>query len=132
MTLPRVDFLFPNERLLILQDVADLTTDPSVGVSVTYRRLTGRSFTPSTGANTPTYTDTALRAVRNMVSAQQVAVSNGLYQMGDVRYMIERAALTGDPIKEDLVVEGGVTYGLVSVDSDPLSAFWRLVARRVT
>ena len=50
--LPRVDFLFPGERLLILQDAADVTGDPSLGISVTYRHLTGRSFTPSTGAMT--------------------------------------------------------------------------------
>lgn len=132
MSLPRVDFLFPSERLLILQDAADVTGDPSLGISVTYRHLTGRSFTPSTGAMTPTYTDTTLSAIRNVISAQQVAVSNGLYQMGDIRYLIERADLASDPGKEDQIVEGGVTYGIVSVDSDPVSAFWRVVARRLT
>lgn len=137
MTLPKLDFLTPSELAQIGGDVAALLVEPQVSVALTYRRYTGQTFTPSTGANTPTYTDTALRAVRVDVSAREVAAAGGLYRQGDVRFLVPRVVVAGvvalpiEPAKDDRLVVDGATYDLVDWASDQLGLTWRLVARGV-
>jgi hypothetical protein len=128
---PVPDFLTANERTLILSDVAALMGDTQISRPVTYRAFQSQSFTPSTGTYTPTYTDTAVRMVRNELSSQEVEASRGLYQQGDIRFLAERATFLADPGKEDVIVDNGATFNLIAWDSDPLSAFWRIIARQV-
>ena len=117
---------------MIAQDVVALAADPQgPGVDIVYRDFQSRSFTPSTGGYTPTYTDIATRAVRNVVNAQQIAASQGLYKEGDVAFLIPRANLPGEPNKEDVIVQGDGSYSLVHWDSDPVNAFWRTISRLV-
>jgi hypothetical protein len=126
------DFLFPTEAAMIAADVVALAADPQgPGADITYRRFLSRTFTPSTGSYSPTYADLATRAVRNVVSAQQIAAAQGLYREGDIRFLIPRANLAAEPNKEDVIVQGAASYSLVQWDSDPVSAFWRIVARLV-
>jgi hypothetical protein len=126
-----LDFLTAGERSMILGDVTDLMGDVQLSRSVTYRAYQGRTFTPSTGGTTVTYTDTSVRMIRNELSGREVEASRGLYQQGDIRFLAERATFGADPTKEDLIVDGGATFNLISWDSDPLSAFWRIIARQV-
>lgn len=125
------EFLTPNERALILSDITTLMADVEISRPVAYHSVQGRTFSPSTGTYTPIETVTAMRMVRNELSSQEVEASRGLYQQGDIRFLAERAAFAADPGKEDVIVDNGATFNLVSWDSDPLSAFWRIVARQV-
>lgn len=124
------EFLFPSELALIQADVTTLFADTELAVTVTYRALTGRTFTPSTGAWTPTYTETVLGVIRNELSMQEIAASEGLYQMGDLQFILQRA-LVPTPSKEDRIVDGTEVFDLVRWESDPLSALWRIIARKV-
>lgn len=125
-----MDFLFNYERALILQDAHDIfRTGPSV--AVTYRRYTGSSFTPATGAYTPSYTDTVTSAIRNAIPAREVQASDGLFRQGDLRFIVERAAITGEPTKDDRLLDGTRVYDLIDWDSDPMEALWRIAAREV-
>lgn len=126
-----MDFLTPSELSLILTDVRDLLADPQLRVSVTYRAYQSRTFTPSIGAVVPVYTDTVLGAIRNEMPVREIVASAGLYRTGDLRFIIERAALATEPNKDDHLIDGSVTYDLISWDSDPVSALWRIVARQV-
>lgn len=128
-----MDFLTQEERDLILADVTDLHGDTHVAVPVTYRAAQAApTFTPSTGVYTLNPTLYSLQAIRNLVPAREVEASHGLYQMGDLRFTIERAALPVEPTKDDRLVDGTAVYDLVSWDTDPVSALWRFVARKVT
>jgi len=131
VTLPRTDFLTPEELSQIGADVVDLFADSQLSVAITYRDFQSRTFTPGTGAATPTYTDYAIRAIRNMVPSREVQASQGLFQQGDLRFIIARQLLAVSPDKEDLIVDGSMTYNLVSWDTDPIAQLWRVVARLV-
>ena len=125
-----LEFVFPRELALMLNDVTTIFADTELAVSITYRSFTSRTFTPSTGAWTPTYTDTTIGAIRNELSLQEIAASDGLYQMGDLQFIIERATLA-TPSKEDRIVDGTEVFDLIKWESDPLNALWRIVARKV-
>ncbi len=136
--MPPLDFVMPSEVALIQADAHGVVADPQLGVSITYRSYQSRTFTPSTGVWTPTYADQStivdgspLRAIRSLINAREAAASQGIYQAGDVRYLITRADLLTVPGTDDRVVEGAYTYDMVDWQSDPVSAFWRLVMRRV-
>jgi hypothetical protein len=131
MTLPRTDFLSVEELAQIRQDVRDLFADSQIAVPITYRSFQSSTFTPGTGAYTKTFTDTALTAVRNMVPEREVAAGQGLFQAGDLRFIIARALLPTSPAKEDELVDGASTYNVVAWDTDPVGALWRVVARKV-
>ena len=142
MILPKIDFLLPEERTLIGEDVTGVTSDPQLAILVTYKNFIDRIFVPATGIQTPNYTNTtlnsagaALRAIRNSLPTREVVASDGLYQMGDVRYTFARSdlpILPTLPNREDRIVDNGVTYEVVSWDTDPVEKLWRIVARRMT
>lgn len=132
MTLPRPDFLFPEELAQIGVDVAGLVADPQVRVLVTYRDFASRTFVPSTGTTTNVYSDYAsVGAVRNAVPTGEVAAADGLYKSGDIRYTFSRADVPVEPDVEDRIVDGAATYGVVAWDTDPIQQLWRVVARLI-
>ena len=94
-----IDFVLPDEVTMMRQDAAGVTADPQLGLTITYRSYTGRTFTPSTGSWTPIYADQVLRAIRNNLKASEIAASGGVYQEGDVRYLITKATLVAVPGK---------------------------------
>ena len=125
------NFLTTAERALMQQDGSDLTTNPILSPPITYRSYQSRTFTPSTGAYVATYGDTTVGAIRSELSSREVAASQGLYQQGDLRFVILRAALTPAPGKEDKIIADGAEYDVKGWDSDPIALLWRIVARRV-
>jgi hypothetical protein len=133
MTLPRLDFLTPVELAQIAADVASLVTDPQLTKPVTYRNFQSITFTPSTGMQVPSFTDSSLRVIRNNVTTRDVAIANGLYQMGDVLFTFDRATFSAiTPNREDLIVDEGETWKVVSWETDPIQKLWRIVARLMT
>lgn len=126
-----LDFLMPSEVTLIASDLTSLFSDPQLSPTITYRSYVSRTFVPHTGAMTFTYTDYTLGAVRNEMPSREVAASQGLYRMGDLRFIINRSELSVQPNKDDQIVDGTRQYDLVSWDSDPIQGLWRIVARLV-
>lgn len=131
MTLPRLDFLLGEELAQIGDDVTGLLADPQLSVAVTYQDFQSTTVNPGLGTDVRTYTDSSIRAIRNAVPSREVQASGGLYQMGDLRFMVARSDLPITPNSEDRLVDGALTYNLVSWDTDPLAKLWRLVARLV-
>lgn len=128
--LPAPPFLLPSELTQMSVDAAALLADPQITVPVTYKDLLSEAFVPATGVKTRTYVDYACRALRNAVPAREVAGAPGLYETGDLRFTVLRVALGGNtPSRDDLLVDGALTYDIVSWDSDPVSLLWRIVAR---
>src|SRR5574339_596696 len=105
-----VEFLFTAERALMTADAAGLMNDTDISLAMTYRDFQSKTFTPSTGQTTPTYTDSAVQGIQNAIPAREVEASNGLYQMGDIRLTFARSQLTIIPNKEDLIVLDGQSY----------------------
>ena len=126
-----VDFLLAAESLLIENDVAALMDDTQLSVAITYQAYAGVTHTVTTGAYTSTPTSSSIRAIRNVLESREVRASNGLYQLGDIRFMIARTDFTGTPTREDRIVQGSDTYELIDWETDPLSALWNIVARGV-
>jgi hypothetical protein len=128
----RTEFLYPGELALITADAAGLANDSEVGVPATFRKFVSRTFTPSTGASTPTYTDYAVNVIESYLTVSEVRASDGLFQTGDVRLAIPRSILSISPNEGDVIVLRGETYTLIHWNSDPLSIFWRIVSRKGT
>ena len=126
-----LDMLTVTEKNTIVSDIGATVDDTDLSQAATYRDYVSNAFTPSTGAYTPTYTDTTLRVLRGRVSLQEIAASGGLYQRGDVRFLVDRVDLTVTPTREDRLVLGGDTYEIVDWSTDPISALWLIVARLV-
>jgi hypothetical protein len=125
-------YLSAGDRAQMASDLTALTADVRLGVAVTYRDHTGRTFTPSTGAYAGTYTETAIRAVRTLLTDKELRAGDGAYQAGDVVFLFDRVSLTVTPAREDRIVQGGVTYEVLASDTDPAGLLWRIVARKVT
>ena len=125
------DFLTGDERTAILDDVDELLDDTNLSVAITYRDFQSVTHTLTTGAYVTVYTDIALRALRSLLSAHEVAAGPGLYQMGDLAFLVAQAHLGVTPVREDRIVLGADTYELVTWTAGPIGATWRLVARRV-
>lgn len=128
-----LDFLSTSELAGIEQDVSNLMDDSHVTVVLTYRDFQSATRTPSTGAYTATYQDTQIRGVRTSLSAREIAAGAGLYQVGDIMFLVAQSDLpnVAAPTREDRLQIEGTTYELVHWAGDPLSRTWRLVARRV-
>lgn len=126
-----LDFLMPTELALILQDAAGITSDPQIAQPITYKSFQGRTFVPSTGLWTSTFTDYSIRAIRNTLSAAELAVAGGQYQGDDIRYLIAQVDIP-EPQDDDLLVSAdGSRYRMVGWDTDPINAFWAIVVRLV-
>lgn len=132
MNTPAMDYLTTRESTDIGSDIADLMDDTQVSREITYRDYQSASRTVSTGAYTTTYSDSTIRGVRTDLSAREVRAGEGLYQMGDLRYVLAQSDLSGiTPVREDRIVDGSTTYELIAWSADPISMMWVVVARRV-
>ena len=125
-------FLLPEELAMIRSDLVELMADNELNVSTTYRDFQGETFTPSTGAVTPSYTDYSLKAIMIELRAREVRAGNGLYQLGDFRFHYNAQELIVEPAREDRIVYDGHTYELVKWYSDTIKGLWSIVARRQT
>ena len=132
MNNPTTDFLTAAEKALITSDVVFFNQDDEVGRDIEYKDFQSRTRTPSTGAMAPVYSDYDIRATRISLTAREIVAGNGLFQQGDVRYMLAQAQIPGvTPHREDRIVDGSDTYEVVDWSADPISATWNVVARRV-
>lgn len=125
------DFVSAGELTEIQAVVGEVMDDVQVRTSVTYRDYTGATHTPRTGAYTPAYTDTTCGAIRSDLGAREIAVSGGLYEQGDVTFLLAQADVAVTPTREDRVVCDSLTYEVIDWRKDPLGLTWRLIARRV-
>lgn len=83
------------------------------GETVTYRRLSSVSFNETTLANTPTYTNSTIKAHARRYTAKEIS---GLVRDGDREVRIAADAVSFVPDENDIVLLGGDTYKVVSVD----------------
>lgn len=126
-----LDMLLAAERTEISDSLADLIDDTHVSAAITYRDWQSKTRTPSTGAFTNTYTDYSIRAVRGELSAREVQAGAGLYQVGDIEFMIAQSDLSITPHREDRITSGSTTYEVIDWKADPLDMTWTVIARRV-
>lgn len=127
-----LDFLDAIERADIVSDIGDLLDDAQVSVAVTYRDFQSRTFDAAAGTAASTYTDTATRAVRVELGAREIQAGAGLYQVGDVAFILAQSDLAATPHREDRIVSGGVTYEVLTWAADALGLMWRVVARAIS
>ena len=83
------------------------------GETVTYRRVTGVAFNETTLANAPTYTNTTINAHVRKYNAKEIA---GLVRDGDREVRIAADAVGFTPDENDIILIGGDTYKVVSLD----------------
>jgi hypothetical protein len=133
MNTPSTIFLTAGERAIIAADVVALIDDAQLSIAVSYGVYAGRSLNPATGAVTESRPVTSVRAIRNLLTAREIAAGAGLYQAGDVRFMLKAADLAARPKREDRLTStaDALTYEPVTWNLDPLGLIWNVVAREV-
>jgi len=124
-------FMTARERDLIRNDAHALVTDAMMSFPATYRDFQGSTFSPTLGTSVDSYIDLSITVHRGSVSAEEIAAAAGLYQRGDVRFLVERSMLMIPPAREDRIVVGTQTYELLDWASDPINALWAITARLV-
>jgi len=94
-----------------LAEMAPFTEEP-----ITYRTYTGTtSGDPVAGtSDTPNYTDTSETAIVQELSVEEVAVSGGVYVLGDMEFSIRR---TTRPAYQDRIVYADATWKPKSIKS---------------
>lgn len=126
-----LEFLTASEKALIHADVAAAMDDTDLSIAVTYRRVTGQVFVPTTGEHLPKETGTAMRALRTELKHQELFAAQGLYQQGDIAFLFSRRDITWTPTREDYLLIGTEKWEIVAFNGDPVLAMWRIVARKV-
>jgi len=122
------DFLAAAELTGIKDDIAALLDDAQVTVAITYRTIV-TSFDPTTGLETQTATDISARGILGEYNIQELSLSGGLLQQGDIFIFVDQADVPTTPTVNDRVIIDSVTYEVVHWETDPLQAFWRIGLR---
>ena len=116
--------------------VEDLTKDTSINnhVLVKYRKFDESkidNFNPENQTISSIYTDYAgVDALKGNFSDREVFLSGGNLEIGDVRFLVYKNLISGIPRDKDVLVEGGVTYGVVNIWTDPLDLSFVFHCRR--
>lgn len=112
------------------QSAVKAATSLGATESVTVRRTTS-TYTPSTGANTPSTTDYSWTVV--VESYAEGLVNGTSVKAGDLKLIGASADLSVTPdAATDRVIRGGKTYSIVpsGLRSDPAGATWTVQVRR--
>ena len=109
----------------------NITAEGKVPVAVTYRQVTGQTVDPVLQTVTPTNSDTVTTALKEYVTLQRIALSQGKIQIGDALFYIAGDNLSGlNPTVNDTLLEGTTTWRILSSELDIIGALWTIVARK--
>lgn len=123
------DFLLPAEVQMMKDDFDDLAGDAQLGVSITYRRFTGKSaFSGTTGQVTPTFSDVTVNALRVPLDQEEIVKSNGHYQAGDYKYLIGIGDISA-PKKDDRITDATIERYFIDSSFDIVGIFYSVTAR---
>lgn len=101
------------------------------GKTLTLREFTGNTYDPSTGTNTPSYTDHSVTGVVETFSERLIDGSS--VKVGDLDVLVPDQQLSFVPSTEDLVTLDGQDWSIVNPRrefSGEQVAFYRLQVRR--
>ncbi|MFH1623556.1 MAG: hypothetical protein ABID54_00180 [Pseudomonadota bacterium] len=116
--------------------VGDLTRDSSISnhVTVKYRKFDESKlddFDPESQSISSVYTDYGeVDALKGNFSDREVFLGGGDLEIGDVRFLVYKELVSGIPRNKDVLVESGVTYGVINVWTDPLDLSFVFHCRR--
>jgi hypothetical protein len=82
------------------------------GKAITLREFTGNTYDPSTGTNTPSYTDHAATGV--ITSFAERLIDGSSIKTGDLSVTVPAKDLTFDPSTEDKVTVNGEDWSIVN------------------
>jgi hypothetical protein len=82
------------------------------GKAITLREFTGNTYDPSTGTNTPSYTDHAATGV--ITSFAERLIDGSSIKAGDLSVTVPAKDLTFDPSTEDKVRVNGQDWSIVN------------------
>jgi hypothetical protein len=101
------------------------------GKAITLREFTGNTYDPSTGTNTPSYTDHTATGV--ITSFAERLVDGSSIKAGDLSIIVPSKNLTFEPSTEDKVTLNGQDWSVVNSSPEPSGedfAAYRLQIRR--
>jgi hypothetical protein len=112
-----IDLLTLEDVEMIREDVKSVLEDTEYTRKIIYRRLAARVFNPGTGQTTRTTVDTELKAFLGNHSANEVANSGNVLQVGDIFFMFDPALLDSFPQPDDRILQEVACQGHVKLTS---------------
>ncbi len=131
MNRPAPDFLTTEENSAINNDINNMVDDSTIGASITYKAFLSRAYTPETGTDVVTYTNTTLNAITGNISTKEIEQSGGQMQRGDKWFWFPLVDMSSTLTKEDVIVSGSVTYQVIEWKEDTLGKMYRVVVRKM-
>lgn len=112
--------------------IMGLIDDSQLLVEITLKSLTSQVVNIETGVVTRTADSDTVNALRRLVSADEVANSNGQLEPEDRVYMIDQEDLTKSVLQTvDRIVEGTDVLSVVQFSADPLGMVWQMIGRNI-
>ncbi len=89
------------------------------------------AFVPATGVRNPTSTPHNLTGLREELNLKEIGESHGRYEFGDKRFIVRAVDVGYTVTDRDWIVDGVVTFRLVSSELDPTRRVWFLIGREL-
>lgn len=131
MNILPAETLDPIELAQLRADADGLVQDSRTGISATYRRVSGRAFSPATGLAAYTETGTACTVWVGPLTAREVLAAGQGAKLGDVRILVAAEDVAAPQI-DDRIEVGAVTYSVYRVETAPITTNHSLLCRRGT
>ena len=102
--------------------------DRSLGREIVYRRATGVSYDAASQMFTPTYSDTAIRAIAGQLTNKPKGEAPGSMGKTFRIFTLIQGDLTGEPKPGDLITLDSSSYRVGTVRKDSAGARYRIEA----
>jgi len=114
----------------IKSDIQDIVRDTSVNTTIKYRQNTGMgSYSVEQQDVAGIYTDwSGTSALKGMFTEEEK--KSGI-EMGDVKFIIMKSAVSNTLSTKDVIVESGTSYNVKYIKSDPLDLVYIIGASAV-
>lgn len=124
----------------IISDIRTIIEDDTISTSITYH-LSGSTvadWDPTDGVIPAMYAASAVSSFKSSYSLEEVELSGGEIQLGDLKFILMLSAVSGILSTEDRIVEASqdgyqsaTTYELVAITRDPLDIAYFLQCRTI-
>jgi hypothetical protein len=114
--------------------IRSLISDPDASVSVTVATPTGTTVDLAAGTNTDTTVTDTVDAHFAPLTLRDVSASEGVYQTGDRRLLVDASLLTTEPTTATRITAGPAAdvWEVIQAEVDGIGAVWHLICRRST
>lgn len=119
-------------RAALAADLRSLVHDPDASTTITLSTPTATVPDYAAGTSSTTTTDDLVPAHLAPLTLREIGESEGVYQTGDRRALVDASLLTIPPTTATTATIAGRAWKVLQAEVDALGAVWHLILRRST